>query len=194
MPLLKIGQHIVEHQEWLERAEFFALGTLDAEELAQFEAHLSSGCLLCEARVRETGEMFAQLPASLEPLTAPDSVKTRVFEQIDKDKPGYHFVHAAEGEWREMEPGVFAKLLSMDAGRQRVTALVRMEKGSRYTNHRHAQTEEILVLEGSCYCGGRLMQKGDYHRAEAGSIHLDTRTEEGSLMLIITSVQNEMFA
>jgi hypothetical protein len=38
------------------------------------------------------------------------------------------------------------------------------------------------------------MQKGDYHRAEAGSIHLDTHTDEGSLMLIITSAQNEMLA
>lgn len=184
----------MEHQEWLERAEFFALNTLDSEELAQFEAHLSSGCLLCKARVRETEEMLAQLPTSLEPLTAPDSVKAQVFEQIDKDKPGYYFVHAAEGEWREIEPGVFTKLLSIDAGRQRVTALVRMERGSRSTNHRHLQTEEILVLEGSCYCGGRLMQKGDYHRAEAGSIHLDTHTDEGSLMLIITSTQNETLA
>jgi anti-sigma factor ChrR (cupin superfamily) len=184
----------VEHQEWLEQAEFFALNTLDGEELAQFEAHLSSGCLLCKAQVRATEEILAQLPASLEPLTAPGSAKAQVFEQIDRDKPGYHFIHAAEGDWREIEPGVFAKLLAMDAGRQRVTALVRMEKGSRYTNHRHSQPEEILLLEGSCYCGGRLMQKGDYHRAEAGSIHLDTHTDEGSLMLIITSVQNERLA
>ena len=184
----------MEHEEWLERAEFFALGTLDGEELAQFKGHLSADCLLCKARVRETEEMLAQLPASLEPLAAPDSAKTWVFDQIDKDKPGYHFVHAAEGEWREMEPGVSAKLLLMDAGRQRVTALVRMEKGSRYTNHRHTQTEEILVLEGSCYCAGRLMRKGDYHCAEAGSIHLDTHTDEGSLMLVITSAQNEMLA
>lgn len=184
----------MEHKEWLERAELFALSALDNEEQSQFEGHLSAGCPLCKTRVRETEEMLAQLPASLEPLTAPDSVKRRVFEQVDKNKPGYHFVHAAEGEWCEMEPGVFAKLLSMDEERQRVTALVRMEKGSRYTDHRHAQTEEILVLEGSCYCGGRLMRKGDYHRAEAGSIHFDTHTDEGSLMLVITSAQNEMLA
>jgi quercetin dioxygenase-like cupin family protein len=67
-----------------------------------------------------------------------------------------------------------------------------MEPGSRYGNHRHTQTEELYVLEGSCYCGGRLLGPGDYHRAEAGSIHLDTHTEEGSLMLMIASVQNEM--
>ncbi len=182
------------HEEWLERAECYAISALDGGDLTQFEAHLSSGCPFCKAKVRETEEILVQLPASLEPLAPSDSVKTRIFQQIDKEKPDYHFVHAAEGRWQEMEPGVLAKVLYMDAVRQRVTALVRMERGSRYTNHRHTQTEELLVLEGSCYCGGRLLRAGDYHRAEAGSIHLDTRTDEGSLMLVITSVQNEMFA
>ena len=93
-----------------------------------------------------------------------------------------------------MAPGILAKILYMDAARQRVSVLVRMEPGSRYDNHHHTQTEELLVLEGSCYCGGRLLRAGDYHRAEAGSIHLDTHTDEGSLMLVITSVQNEMLA
>jgi len=57
----------------------------------------------------------------------------------------------------------------MDSAQQRVTALVRMEPGS--------QSEELYVLEGSCDCGGRLLRQGDYHRAEAGSIHLDTHTD-----------------
>jgi quercetin dioxygenase-like cupin family protein len=184
----------VEHEEWLERAEFYALNALEGEELSEFQAHLSSGCLLCKAKVRETTELFVQLPSSLEPLSPPPGARTRIFEQIEKEKPGFYFVGATEGDWQEMEPGVFAKLLSMDPARERMTALMRMEKGSRCSNHRHTRTEEILVLEGSCYCGGRLMQKGDYHRAEAGSVHLDTHTDEGSLMLIITSVQNELLA
>ena len=71
----------MEHEEWLERAEFFALNTLDAEELAQFEVHLSVRLpLLCKARVIETEEMLAQLPVSLEVLKAPDGVKTQIFD------------------------------------------------------------------------------------------------------------------
>lgn len=184
----------MEHEQFLEQAELFALDAIEGEELIQLQDHLSSGCALCRARVRETEEMLAQLSKSLEPLPSPASVKARVFEQIDKEKSDYHFVHATEGEWREIEPGISAKLLSMDATSQRVTALVRMERGSRYTNHRHTLSEELFVLEGSCYCGGRLLRAGDYHRAEAGSIHLDTHTDEGSLMLLITSAQNEMIA
>lgn len=187
-------EKIQGHEEWLERAEYYALRALEGEELNRFEAHLSSGCTFCKAKVGEAEELFAQLPSSLEPIAAPSQAKTRLFAAIHEEKPDDEFVHAAEGEWREMAPGIVAKILSMDETRQRVTALVRMERGSRYGDHRHALTEELYVIEGSCYCGGRLLKAGDYHRAEAGSVHYGTHTDEGSLMLLITSVQNEMFA
>jgi anti-sigma factor ChrR (cupin superfamily) len=132
------------------------------------------------------------VPQAITPLTPPDRAKSRLFEQIDAEKPGLVFAFADEGEWQAMAPGVEAKVLNMDADRQRVTALVRMAPGSRYDDHRHTRTEELVVIEGSCYCGGKLLRKGDYHRAEAGSIHFNTYTDDGSLMLIITSVQNEM--
>jgi len=185
---------IVSHEELLDLADVYALGALDGDELAQFQAHLSSGCPECRTRIKETGAALAFLPHNSKPLTPPDSSKSRLFEQIDAEKPGLSFIFAHDGEWQEMAPGVTAKVLNMDPDRQRVTALVRMAAGSRYDNHRHTRTEELVVIEGSCYCGGKLLRKGDYHRAEAGSIHLDTRTDEGSLMLIITSVQNEMLS
>jgi quercetin dioxygenase-like cupin family protein len=184
----------VSHEELLDLADVYALGALDGEELAEFQAHLSAGCAGCRARINDASEAFAAMPSGLPALKPPDRVKSRLFEQIDAEKPGFSFILAHEGAWTGLGAGVFAKVLNMDHDRQRVTALVRMAPGSRYDNHRHTRTEELVVIEGSCYCGGKLLQKGDYHRAEAGSIHLDTRTDEGSLMLIITSVQNEMLA
>jgi len=183
---------LVSHEELLDLADIYALGALDGEELAQFQTHLSAGCVECQSRVKETSEAFTLVPGTIEALTPPDRVKSRLFEQIDAEKPGLVFAFADEGEWQAMAPGVEAKVLNMDADRQRVTALVRMAPGSRYDDHRHTRTEELVVIEGSCYCGGKLLQKGDYHRAEAGSIHFDTYTDDGSLMLLITSVQNEM--
>ena len=184
----------MSHEELLDLAEIYALGALDGYELAEYQAHLSEGCAECQARVREAGEPLATVPGSYQALTPPASVKTRVFEEIDRDKPGLSFLFADQGAWMEIGPGVRAKVLNLDSDRQRVTVLVRMEPGSRYDNHRHTRTEELMVIEGSCYCGGKLLRKGDYHRAEAGSIHLDTCTDDGSLMLIITAVQNEMLA
>ena len=182
----------MEHEEWLAPAEVFAVSALEGEQLSQFEVHLAAGCAVCEEKVRDTAEVFAQLSESLEQLSPPSAVKTRIFAEIDQDKPGHLFVHAQEGEWREIAPGIVAKVLAMDDTRKRVTALMRMQKGARYTDHRHALTEEMFVIEGSCYIAGRLLKAGDYHRAEAGSVHLDSHTDEGALMLVISSTQNEL--
>jgi anti-sigma factor ChrR (cupin superfamily) len=182
----------VDHEEWLERADCYAVGALGDAERNQFGAHLFSGCPLCVGRLKETQEALVLMPGSLEPFTPPPAVKSRLMAEVDAQALGYTFVPAAQGEWQTLGQGVRAKILNLDATQKRLTALVRMEPGSRYDNHRHTQPEEIYVLEGSCICGGRLLLPGDYHRAESGSIHLDTRSEGGSLMLVITSTQNEM--
>lgn len=182
----------MEHDAWLEQAEFFALGALAGEELRAFEAHLAAGCAQCRKTIQETTRALDQLPAALAPIAPAPSQKSRLFERIDSENPGLTFVHANEGDWPEMLPGIFVKVLHRDDKTGVVTALCRMAPGSRYANHRHTQTEEVLVLEGSCYCGGRLLRKGDYHRAEPSSYHYDTRTDEGSLMLLKTALQNEM--
>lgn len=184
----------MSHEELLDLAEIYALGALDGDDLAAVQAHLSAGCVQCQAKVSEASATLAAMPGDQQMLTPPAAVKTRIFAEIDRDKPGLSFILADQGAWMEIAPGVRAKMLNMDSDRQRVTALVRMDPGSRYDNHHHTRTEELVIIEGSCYCGGKLLQKGDYHRAEAGSIHLDTYTDHGSLMLIITSVQNEMLA
>ena len=181
----------MEHEELLERAEIFALGGLDGEELREFEAHLASGCALCRVKIQESSDALDQIALSLEAAAPPTDFKTRLFERVDSEKPGLVFIHAGGGEWLEVGAGIFAKVLNRDVARKTVTALVRMAPGSRYDDHRHTQTEEVLVLEGSCYCGGRLLRKGDYHRAEPGSFHFDTRSDDGSLMLLTTAMQNE---
>ena len=100
------------HEEWLDLADVYALDALEGEELTQFNVHLESRCTLCQARIHETTDVLALVPRSLEPLTPPTTAKTRVFAEIDKEKPDFHFVHAAEGEWREMAPGIVAKILA----------------------------------------------------------------------------------
>ncbi|MGH7927664.1 MAG: cupin domain-containing protein [Candidatus Binatia bacterium] len=184
----------MEHENWLELADVYALGSLDGEDLREFEAHLSIGCSQCRSRLRGTQGALASIPSALPAISPSASVKARLWERIDSDKPEYVFIHANEGTWIEVGPGILAKILNMDAERQRVTAMVRMAPGSGYADHEHAGVEEVLVLEGSCYCGGRLLRKGDYHRAEVGSVHLDTRTDEGSLMLVTAPIESQMFS
>ena len=74
------------HEEWLEHSEFYALGALDEKELKEFEAHLASGCPICEAYVRETREALLILHRSITPMTPSASVKTRLFHNIASEK------------------------------------------------------------------------------------------------------------
>ncbi|CUQ65336.1 cupin domain-containing protein [Candidatus Nitrospira inopinata] len=104
---------------------------------------------------------------------------------------GLTFIKASEGTWREIAPGVTAKLLSFDPASRRITTLLRFAPGTRYAPHRHTAVEELYVLEGGCRIAGRPMAVGDYHRAEAGTVHHDTSTDDGCLLLAISSPQNE---
>ena len=72
----------MNHDEWLERAEIYAVGALDGEELKEFEAHIASGCALCEAHLRESRDALLQLPRSLVPLEPPPGVKTELLKRI----------------------------------------------------------------------------------------------------------------
>jgi quercetin dioxygenase-like cupin family protein len=105
---------------------------------------------------------------------------------------GLTFVRASEGTWRGIAPGVMAKLLSFDPVSRRATTVLRFAPGTSYAPHRHTAVEELYVLEGGCTIGGREMTVGDYHRAEAGTVHHDTSTDEGCLLLVISSPLNEM--
>jgi anti-sigma-K factor RskA len=72
----------MNHDEWLERADIYALGALEGEELARFEDHLASGCAQCEAYLRETREALTALPRSLAPVEPPAATKARLLSQI----------------------------------------------------------------------------------------------------------------
>jgi len=75
-----------EHENWRAQGEIYALGALDGQELKEFEAHLASGCALCEASVRETREALALLHRTLQPMTPSTSIKSRLVEQIAAEK------------------------------------------------------------------------------------------------------------
>jgi len=111
---------------------------------------------------------------------------------LQQPTKGLTFVKASEGTWRGIAPGVMAKLLSFDPISGRTTTVLRFAAGTSYAPHRHTAVEELYVLEGGCRIAGREMAVGDYHRAETGTVHHDTSTDEGCLLLVISSPQNEM--
>lgn len=73
-----------------------------------------------------------------------------------------------------------------------MTFLARMAPGSSYPSHRHGGPEECYVLKGDLDVGHRKMRAGDFERAEPGSVHARETTEEGCLLLIVSSLRDEM--
>ncbi len=141
--------------------------------------------------LRLCGKAFANLLRTML-MRSGTSRLSRIKIGFQQSGKGLTFIKAAEGVWREIAPGVTAKVLSFDMASRRTTALLRFAPGTSYAPHRHTEAEELYVLEGGCSIAGREMTAGDYQRAEAGTEHYDTSTDEGCLLLVVSSPQNEM--
>lgn len=192
-----------------EQSALYALGILDGEELDSFEQHLREGCLVCQKELSGFKPVVDQLGLSSAPVSPPSLLREKILERVHQqdqtdgkarlelpqgeDSPaGLKFVRATDDAWKAVLPGILLKTLHMDTRTGRMSALARMASGSCYKAHRHTAPEEFFVLEGSCLIGAQLLHVGDYHRAEAGSVHYETFSQEGCLMFTIFSPNNEI--
>jgi anti-sigma-K factor RskA len=67
---------------WLELADVHAAGALDGRELVELEAHLATGCAVCQARLRETREALALMPEALPRVASPPALRARVLAAV----------------------------------------------------------------------------------------------------------------
>ncbi|MDZ7361030.1 MAG: cupin domain-containing protein [candidate division KSB1 bacterium] len=114
-------------------------------------------------------------------------------ENLSSLPSGLLTVHAHEGVWEDIGVnGILVKRLFVDRANDRATMLVRMPAGASYPRHRHAGAEQCYVLEGDLRFGGRVFRAGDFQCAEADSIHDIQYTEAGCLLLIVSSLHDEI--
>jgi putative transcriptional regulator len=74
--------------------------------------------------------------------------------------------------WRTTRyPGVAVHFYASDRQTGRVLALIRMDPGCGYPEHRHRGREEVLVLQGGYRDGHGSYEKGRFVQHEDGSIH-----------------------
>jgi anti-sigma-K factor RskA len=76
----------VNHDQWLELADVYAVGALDGRELTEFEAHLATECAICAERLRESREALRILPESLPRVAPPPVLRARVLERIAAER------------------------------------------------------------------------------------------------------------
>ncbi|MCC3409625.1 MAG: cupin domain-containing protein [Microcoleus sp. PH2017_10_PVI_O_A] len=131
---------------------------------------------------------------------APD-LKNRLFQRIaelpivpsptENNTPSL-IVRSRDVKWRPYSvPGISIGKLYIDKEKRQITCLMRLEPGVTFPLHRHADSEEVFVLEGDLIVEGEVCYQGDYIRSVPGSTHSPV-TEGGCLLLIKSSTNNEM--
>jgi anti-sigma factor ChrR (cupin superfamily) len=185
-----------------ELAPLYALDALEGAEKEVFEAHLRSGCAVCEEEVRELREVSGAVGQAT-PADPPPGLRDRLLARVLQapPKPGIVFhdggllvARSEEVPWRQVVPGVEFKRLFVDRARKYSTSMIRMNPGSRYPSHRHRDVEELFILSGELHVSGQVLHSGDYCRAEVDTVHDETYSQSGCVFLLIASQQDEILA
>ena len=185
------------HDEMSELAALYALDALGDDEQRQFKQSLETAPPEVRQQVAAFQEVAQELAFSGPAISPPASLKAKLMARIAQEPQeqegagDFTFVRSANVAWQDLGTGGSMKMLFHDSSGARATMLLRLAPGGALVAHRHRQVEEFYVLEGSCICAGEFLQAGDYHRAEAGSVHPITSSEQGCLALVMTSTQNE---
>ncbi|MBI1379971.1 MAG: cupin domain-containing protein [Planctomycetaceae bacterium] len=195
-----------------------ALLGLDGAEARAFESH-AADCEACAAVQDHLARALAEVLEGLEPVAPGRDVWSRIEERIEDDaasrasaapagdvqpwkrwaarsaETGGFAVHRADPDaWEPTSiPGIEVQPLTVQPELRQATMLVRMAPGTAYPPHRHGGPEECFVLSGDLSVGTETeLRTGDFQRAEAGSLHPVQSTRGGCLLLIQTSLDDQL--
>lgn len=186
-----------------ELAALNAAGVLEGAELSELEKLLAAGDRDAQAAVARFGDLMTlvALAQSGDSEPAPD-LKARVLKAIRSAAPtggeaallastatGMKYVFAQEENgWQKLPvAGAYVKLLSLDPARGFAVVLGKLDAGARYPAHRHQHSEQIYVLSGDLHIGSQRLGAGDFHHADAGSVHGINHSEAGCTILAVLS-------
>lgn len=143
--------------------------------------------LLPERRQYEADlEQLATLIAhATVPKKPKGSVKESLMARLDEGPAQQESFVVAETDrrWKAVFPGV--KQCELSRGDGRLSRLLKIRKGFILPPHKHREIEEAFILEGRCYSGNVLLQKGDYFFAHADTKHATVKAIEDCLILLV---------
>ena len=184
--------------EVVEQLSLYALGLLDEPDAAEIEAHIRGGCSFCGTELGELQNAAAMIGTAAA-VAPPPGLRDRVLAipspQVWKhwqSRGDLHTVRCGEGEWETVVPGVHVKQLYVDRTRDLATMLIRMDPGASYIPHRHNAPEQCFVLEGDVRDGDDRFEAGDFQCKETGSTHGAQTTDKGCLLLVVSSLSDEL--
>jgi quercetin dioxygenase-like cupin family protein len=146
--------------------------------------------------VRVYSELLDSLTEMLPEAELPlgDDMRARIMSIADT-KPISQVIRAHEGQWvNSGMPGFDFKLLYQDPETKKSTVLARIAAGARMPHHRHQGAEECLIIEGSLWTDGVLLEAGDFIVTQDQTEHEDTWSPNGALALIKTYLEDEILS
>ena len=175
----------------------FSLGALDGADLLRFESHLLDGCGACARELAQADRVAGLLGEAAEPVSPPAWMRGRVMLEISAgdgaERDGRIDPVLAPGSWEPHHvPGVTRRVLRVEPAAREVLMLVRAAPGVRYPAHRHAGSEELLMLSGELEIDGRVYGSGDFLLSAPRSTHPPSLTVGGCMFLIRTSLDDEI--
>ncbi len=208
-----------QHPEHVaEQMALYAAGALSPAEVAAVEHQLASGSEEHGMHMAQLDPVIDVLAAGIPPVRPSSDIRRKLLESLPPREErlsarsrmpnpqvwkqwrsdtavGSMIIHRAEDDtWEDTGiAGVRVKRLFVDHTRDQFTALVRMAPGTSYPRHRHNGPEECLVLEGELHVGETCtLRAGDYQCCLPGSDHEEQWTEGGCLLLIVSSLHDDM--
>ena len=182
-------KHDVLSNEQETLAALYALGSLDPDEARVFERHLrEDACDVCRRQVEVMAGVCDDLAIAPSAVPPSAAVRSRILREVASARPpaAFAFAFAGDGEWIELQPGVFRKDLALPRpGDPSRSYLIRMEPGTMLPRHGHRGFEHCYVVAGSTVVGGRRMVAGDYTYAPRGTRHEAIPSDEGALLFIV---------
>jgi anti-sigma factor ChrR (cupin superfamily) len=97
-----------------------------------------------------------------------------------------HIVDVLSLEWREIDPGVQAKVLYKDEETGAATVLFKFAPGTQAPLHEHTGLEQTYVIEGELEDHDGVVTAGNFAVRQAGSVHAAS-SKVGSLHLAFFS-------
>lgn len=197
---------ISEQQQ--EQASLEALGLLGPEEGQQFAAEVRTNEELREF-LWSLQRTLAKLALATPPAAAPPSLKEKVLGRIraqtsaqPRAEPapsptladGLRFVAGSEATgWKQLPVrGAWVKLLSFEPSRGYAVLLGKLDPGVRYPAHTNAGPEDFCILTGDLHVGERVLGPGDFHHADAGSLHGENFSMDGCTLLAVLTTDDPL--
>lgn len=190
-------------QEAPSRVLEYALGRLSLEAERAFAAEIRTSPEL-QAELTEIMDSLSQIAESYaQTMPAPRrSLKDQVLQyalgtEVRTEERAKHIIRATyeSAGWIESGlPGITMKELYTNPSSGTQTALVRLAPGTHYPKHRHVGTEECLVMEGVLRMDEITLKAGDFVVNRDGEVHNDTWSDEGCLLLLTGSLNDDFNA